>query len=139
MRRHLSTIRPANQWTYPYCLGRVFLSFEAEATTLHHQPRRNVSNKRFRMHTTSKQAMPFLHRLFQPQQFTETLSYTMRVSIDNKGSVQSLMQQGNGSSPTAKRVRSQNPSSMSAKADLLPSSHSRQQTQMYVRYRGSKG
>ena len=34
VRRHLSTIRPANQWTYPYCLRRVFLSFEAEATTL---------------------------------------------------------------------------------------------------------
>ena len=136
MRRHLSTIRPANQWTYPYCLGRVFLSFEAEATTLDHQPRRNV---RFRMHTTSKQAMPFLHRLFQPQQFTATLSYTMRVLIDDKGSVQSLIQQGNGSSPTAKRVRSQNPSSMSAKADLLPSSHSRQQSRMDVKNGGSKG
>ena len=139
MRRHLSTIRPANQWTYPYWLGRVFLSFEAEATTLHHQPRRNVSNKPFSTHATSKQAMPFLHRLFQPQQFTATLSYTMRVSIDDKRSVQSFIQQGNGSSPTAKRVRSQSPSSMNTKADLLPSSHSRQQSQVDVKNRGSKG
>ena len=103
MRRHLSTIRPANQWTYPCCLGRVFLSFEAEATTIHHQPRRNVSNKPFCMHTTSKQAMPFLHRLLQPQRFTATISYTMRVSIGNKRSVQSTTQQGSGSSPTEPR------------------------------------
>ena len=103
MRRHLSTVRPANQWTYPYCLGRVFLSFEAEAITLHHQPRRNVSNKPFSTHATNKQAIPFLHRLLQPQQFAATLSYTMRVLIGNKGSVQSTTQQGSGSSPTEPR------------------------------------
>ena len=47
VRRHLSAIRPANQWTYPYYLGRVFLSFDEEVTTLHHQPRRNVLKEPF--------------------------------------------------------------------------------------------
>ena len=91
-RRHFSTIRPSNQWTYPYCLRRVFLSFEAEATTLDRQPQRNVSNVPFCMRTRSKQAIPFLHGLLQPYKFMETLSYSMRFPNGNDVSVQSTAQ-----------------------------------------------